>query len=40
LLFAGPPIEEPVVAYGPFVMNSVEEIRRAFGDYQTGRLVG
>ncbi len=40
LLFAGPPIDEPVVAYGPFVMNSVDEIRRAFGDYQSGRLVG
>ena len=40
LLFAGPPIDEPVVAYGPFVMNSVEQIRQAFTDYQSGRLVG
>jgi redox-sensitive bicupin YhaK (pirin superfamily) len=40
LLYAGAPIDEPVVAYGPFVMNSAEEIRQAFADYQTGRLVG
>jgi len=40
LLYAAPPIHEPVVAYGPFVMNTVEEIRQAFADYQTGRLVG
>ena len=40
LLFGGEPIREPAVAYGPFVMNSAEEIRQAFVDYQTGRLVG
>ena len=40
LLYAAPPIDEPVVAYGPFVMNTVEEIRQAFADYQSGRLVG
>jgi quercetin 2,3-dioxygenase len=40
LLYAAPPIDEPVVAYGPFVMNTVEQIHQAFADYQTGRLVG
>jgi quercetin 2,3-dioxygenase len=40
LLFSGQPIDEPMVAYGPFVMCTPQEIVQAFEDYQAGRLVG
>ena len=39
ILVAGKPIGEPVVQYGPFVMNTREEIEQAFADYRDGRLV-
>jgi len=39
LVLAGRPLREPVVQYGPFVMNTREEIDQALSDYRNGQLV-
>ncbi len=38
LLLAGKPLKEPIVQYGPFVMNSQQEIHQALSDFRDGRL--
>lgn len=40
LLIAGRPLNERIVQYGPFVMNSEAEIHQAFDDYRAGRFAG
>ena len=39
LLISGKPIEEPVAWYGPIVMNTQEELRVAFEEYEKGTFI-
>ncbi len=38
IVVSGRPLQEPIARYGPFVMNTAEELRQAFDDFQSGRF--
>ena len=38
LVLGGQPLNEPVVSYGPFVMNTDAQIQKCFSDYRSGRM--
>jgi redox-sensitive bicupin YhaK (pirin superfamily) len=40
LIVAGKPLREPIAQYGPFVMNTTQELHQAVADFQRGVLAG
>ena len=38
VVLSGEPIDEPIVGYGPFVMNTTDEIQQAMVDFNSGRF--
>jgi len=38
LILGGEPIDEPIAPYGPFVMNTMDEIQEAYRDYREGKF--
>ena len=38
IVFGGAPIKEKVVSYGPFVMNSIQEVQEAIANYESGKM--
>ncbi|MDO9622088.1 MAG: pirin-like C-terminal cupin domain-containing protein, partial [Moraxellaceae bacterium] len=38
MILSGEPLNEPIEGYGPFVMNTAQEIREAISDFNSGRF--